>query len=70
MAKVIVTKALDDTLALEAYLHVRADSKPEALMKALDALEAHTEETGQGFSIETYTIVSGAFVGEFKVTVK
>lgn len=44
-----------ETVVTYAVVHVKASSKPEALMNALDAMDNYSAETGMGFSIEYYT---------------
>lgn len=54
MAKVTIIKS-NGLVITNAAIQVAATSKPNALMRALEAMERHTRRTGEIFSVENYT---------------
>lgn len=50
----------DGFVITKATIRVAATSKPDALMRALNAMERDAKETGHIYSIETYTIKQDA----------
>lgn len=50
----------DGFIVTKAAIRVAATSKPDALMKALNAMERDAKETGHVYSIETYTVKQDA----------
>ena len=55
MAKVNVIKG-NGFIVTNAVVEVSATSKPNALMRALDAIEKYSTKTGMVFSIEFYKV--------------
>lgn len=55
MAKVNILKG-NGFIVTNAVVEVSATSKPNALMRALDAIEEYSTDTGMIFSIEHYTV--------------
>lgn len=54
MAKIIILES-NGLIVTKATIRVAATSKPDALMRALEAIRRDARDTGHVYSIETYT---------------
>lgn len=52
--------AANGLVVTKAAIRVAATSKPDALMRALDAISADSKRNGYVYSIETYTVKQDA----------